>query len=271
MVNIRRLSRTGIEYLDYCWNFYSGCHHKQLGVCPPEFTCWAESITKRFKDRYSNGFEPAFYPRAFLSPLSLKKAARIGCAFMGDLFGDWVNPDSKIRELPLSFETEDLGFSLSCSLREIIFNVIEARPEHTFIFLTKNPKGLLRWSPFPDNCEVGFTACNREMLKAGCYIMHDVDARVKFVSIEPMLEETWVLSLSLIVAGIPWVIIGAQTKPFRPPKAEWVELMVDVADYANAKVFLKNNLWPLLKDIKKYPWAFNEEGRLRQELPEHSV
>jgi hypothetical protein len=75
-----RLSKSGIEYLTHCWNFYSGCYNWKNGVCPVE-KCWAKGITERFPGHYPNGFEPTIYPEAFLSPLHLKKPSIIGCAF----------------------------------------------------------------------------------------------------------------------------------------------------------------------------------------------
>ena len=56
-------------------------------------------------------------------------------------------------------------------------------------------------------------------------------------------------------AGISWVIIGSQTKPYRPPKVEWVRKIVEAADKAGVAVFEKNNLKPLL------------QRELRQEMP----
>ena len=154
-----RLSKSGIEYLDYVWNFYSGCRHKEQGKCPP-VPCWAEELAHRFKDHYPNGFAPTFYPEALLSPLALKKPARIGVCFMGDLFGDWVNPKIYIGNIDFHIETGEGKQVLNSnkSLRESIFDIVEVCSKHTFVFLTKNPAGMKAWSPFPDNCEVGFSA-----------------------------------------------------------------------------------------------------------------
>ena len=60
-------------------------------------------------------------------------------------------------------------------------------------------------------------------------------------------------------AGISWLIIGAQTKPTVYPKIEWVGEIVEAADKVGVKVFLKDNLRPLLIDDKGY--------KLRQEMP----
>ena len=256
-----RLSKTGIEYGDLSWNFYPGCLHKPQGICPVP-NCWAEGMSKRQREDFHN---PHLIPERLLSPLRHKKPARILVNFMGDLFGDWVDPEMLFNPIG-----NTVGW-----LRGAVFNTILACPQHTFIFLTKNPAGLLKWGRFPENCWVGFTACNRDILLSGCKVMQTVEARVKFVSIEPMLEDAWCQSSTLAFAGIKWIIIGAQSRPTVMPELEWVEYMVAVANKAGCRVFLKNNIKPLLATeingqlvIESHNlWAF-KFFKLRQELPE---
>jgi len=270
-MNRPRLSKSGIEYLDYAWNFYSGCLNGQNGVCPVGESCWAKKITERFKSHYPNGFEPTFYPKAFLSPLSLEKPSRIGVCFMGDLFGDWVDPDM------------DSGFVRApemphLTLRKIVFHAIGYCPQHTFLFLTKNPAGYLRWGKFPNNCWLGTSLTGLEQdfylrVKA----LQDIQATVKFISFEPLLTCIGLPNRYptefLFADGISRVIIGSQTKPYRPPEVAWVKEIVEAADKAGAKVFLKENLRPLLYQERNGPWgrpplwAANSSGNLRQELP----
>ena len=265
MSNTPRLSKSGIEYLDYAWNFYSGCENWATGICGgggQKFNCWARSITERFPTHYPNGFNPSFYPEAFLSPLHLRKPSIIGCAFMGDLFGDWVDPGQKIHaDLPSG------KVSLTTSLKGWIFTTISQCPQHTFLFLTKCPWNLLKWSPFPDNCWVGYTAISQDMLYEGSLYSRDIEAKIKYVSFEPCLDFNLFHPEDL--KGANWVIIGAQTKPYKPPKIEWVEEIVRACDKAGVKVFLKDNLVPLLAsspDPKKAESYYSEMG-LRQEMP----
>ena len=79
----------------------------------------------------------------------------------------------------------------------------------------------------------------------------------------------------LKVCKINQVIIGSQTKPYKPPKIEWVREIVEACDKASVKVFLKDNLRPLLipEDCSKPNylmedifWA-SEKAQLRQEMP----
>ncbi|MDO9333793.1 MAG: DUF5131 family protein, partial [Dehalococcoidales bacterium] len=188
-----RLHRTKIDYLTHTWNFYSGCLNWQNGVCAVGKHCWAKSITKRFEKNYPNGFKPTFYPEAFMEPLKFKKPARIGCAFMGDLFGDWVDPKMKVcSKSGTVWIPENRMWAMSDlsegTLQEVIIEVIKRTPQHTFIFLTKCPQNLRKWSPFPDNCWVGTSLTGLEddfYKRVDC--LNKVKANVKFISFEPLL------------------------------------------------------------------------------------
>ena len=74
-------------------------------------------------------------------------------------------------------------------------------------------------------------------------------------------------------AGIGWVIIGAQTKPYKPPEIEWVKEIIEACDKAGVKVFLKNNLLKLLPVEKPYWVGLTGKkdehltAKLRQEIP----
>ena len=265
MNKLIRLSPTGIEYGDYAWNFASGCGNNTEGRCNSGgFNCWAYPLTKRFASRYPNGFKPTIYPEALLSPLYLKKPSRILCAFMGDLFWDCPQfaPDRPI----IRWEGRELvaiNFEDAKTLKEMVFKICRACPQHTFLFLTKQPQNLIKFSPFPDNCWVGVSATDQEMMYWAVHYLQQIKAKIKYLSFEPFLQwkspKEWLvnpLSDFLEYGGINQVIIGSQTKPYKPPKIEWVQEIVEAADKAGIPVFEKDNLKPLLGD------------NLRQELPQ---
>ena len=52
-------------------------------------------------------------------------------------------------------------------------------------------------------------------------------------------------------AGISWVILGSQTKPYLPPNIEAVKEIVEACDKADIPVFLKDNLKPLIKSFNE--------------------
>lgn len=288
MNKLIRLSPTGIEYGDCAWNFASGCGNNIDGKCKAGgFKCWAYSISQRFEGHYPNGFKPTIYPEALLSPLYLKKPSRILCAFMGDLFWNCpeFNPQGHIYKSEYLITVNQLD-----TLREMLFWVIEQCPQHTFLFLTKQPQNLIKWSPFPDNCWVGVSVTNPSMLCEASYMLKNVEAKIKYLSFEPLIDfeqlpgtldwQRWIEYNLTFYNKINWVIIGSQTKPYKPPKIEWVKEIVEACDKAGIPVFLKDNLKPLII-TKDKPYQFGvgpllitekrDEGykyHLRQELPD---
>ena len=286
--------------LGWIWNPLSGClNHTPEGLClGGMFPCYAFKLANgRLKERYlandnfskvrlvSNGelnkgeldraladpFYPRFWPKrieqliesattpyyALQRPKHQKRKGVFVCD-MGELFGDWI---------PYEWQRQ-------------VFKTIRYRSDYRFYLLTKQPQSLLRWSPFPPNCWVGVTATDVLTFTNACILLGDVKASIKYLSLEPLLAwgdfpanveaiSQWAKGLRLY--GINQIIIGAQTKPYKPPQIEWVEEIVRAADRAGAKVFLKDNLMPLVES------AFGREnylspiltpdGELRQELP----
>ena len=152
---------------------------------------------------------------------------------------------------------------------------IEMNRRNRFYLLTKQPQNLLKFSPFPDNCWVGVSATNMTMTIQALLRLSQVEARVKYISFEPLLSPTYLVSEDLLVGDIAWVIIGSQTKPDKPPEVEWVEGIVKACDKAGIPVFLKDNLKPLIQEIgmSQASWAAREWVQckypiLRQEMPD---
>lgn len=257
------LTKTGIEYATHAWNFYPGCLHKSQGKCPVA-ACWAEGMSKRQRQDFH---KPHLIAERLLDPLKRKKPARILVNFMGDLFGSWVDP----------FE-----FVETDSLQDTIIEVVHGAPQHTFLFLTKAPENIwpIEW---PDNCWMGASAWDGMSLAESLYHLSKVKATHKWPSIEPLLGQVVdgqsyvaVEDLARDIKGISWVVIGAQTRPDVMPRIEWVREIVKACDAAGVKVWLKNNLKPLLipSDCSQPNGLMDDlffwEGKvakLRQELP----
>jgi len=154
---------------------------------------------------------------------------------MCEFFGDWV---------PTEWQIE-------------VFKVIKANRQHRFYFLTKQPQNVGKFGPFPDNCWVGVTVCDIEMVhNMWMNYFNQAKATVRFISFEPLLANIMEIPVSeLIIRNADWIIIGSQTKPYNSPKVEWIQAIVEIADKYGLPVFLKDNLKPLLGN------------NLRQELP----
>lgn len=280
------MNATSIEWVKnldgsqgYTWNPITGC----LNGC--EY-CYARKLANgRLRSRYlanknfatpkGSNVSPAeayqivndpFYPRFWEERIPknyhippqgkglLAKGLGIFVCDMGELFGDWV---------PRQWQEE-------------IFKVIRNSPDCRFYLLTKQPQNLIKFSPFPENCWVGVTATTYKQFQDALEGLCQIVAKVKYISFEPLLEsiEIWHSSKTsdndfTIGGGIDWVIIGAQTKPYKPPKIEWVEEIVKACDKAGVPVFLKDNLLELVNyEGKETEFAFNKDGFYRQEIPD---
>jgi protein gp37 len=184
--------------------------------------------------------------------------------------------------------TIDLFHPLCSAWNDEIISICRRTPELTFIFLTKCPEYLPK--EWPNNCWVGVSATNFNMwANAGIYL-RDVKAKVKFISFEPLqssilkpdkpygpyLPDMFARDLKFI--GINWVIIGQQTPVSQKttPRIEWVKEIVNASDKSSSKVFLKNNLLPLItskvesacREQFYYTNTFTGDyDKLRQEIP----
>ena len=275
------LNRTNIEWAlnpdgtqGFSWNPITGC----LNGCD---YCYARKLANtRLKDRYllnakvadidqqlrdpnsplwdkvvKDPFYPRFWEDRLLEVQNMPKNKGVFVCDMSDLFGIGV-PEDWTRQ---------------------VLNEIEPADDSRFYLLTKQPQNLIKFSPFPDNCWVGVSWIGDDKAHPLRYLQ-GIEAKVKYISFEPLLEfPGWWNSQNLceafIKAGIRWVIIGSQTKPYKPPKIEWVREIVEACDKAGIPVFLKDNLKPLLgrdysKGIEGYApiWAYRNH-QLRQEIP----
>jgi protein gp37 len=97
-----------------------------------------------------------------------------------------------------------------------ILDVICDTPRHTFLMLTKRPERMADYftrKPVPGNVWLGVTVEDQQRADERLPILRAIDARVRFVSVEPLLEN---VNLGLVHRDrIGWVIAGAETSPWK--------------------------------------------------------
>jgi protein gp37 len=259
------MNRTKIEWTDYTWNPVTGCWGPEGTAEKPNRCpyCYAQKIAYRFNWHRANTglvglsdpFEPQFWPARLSEPAKVKKPSKIFVCSMADLFGDWV-PQMWI---------------------EAILLVAKQSPHHTFQFLTKNPRRLKDFNPWPANCWVGTTVTNQADVDERLPWLLQVEAPVRFVSHEPLLSDIrlsqWAgeerrvncegCSASPVRGqpycpghdggGIDWAIIGGMTGYNAvEAKCEWVQGLIDQYRAAGVPCFVKDNLkWP--EKIQEWP------------------
>lgn len=205
------MNRTKIEWADFTWNPVTGCRHG----CS---YCYARAMatSPRMRRSYPNGFEPRFRPERLDQPEKLASASMVFTVSMGDLFGDWVPQDW-------------IG---------AVMDVVRRCQQHTFQFLTKNPKRLPELNPWPDNAWVGATATNQLQASRAYGSMRRVQAPVRFVSCEPLLGP-----IALAGDFWDWIIVGACTgRQASQPDPAWVDALTAKARAIGAALFYKPNL-----------------------------
>lgn len=127
-----------------------------------------------------------------------------------------------------------------------ILETVKACPQHTFIFLTKNPKRYLQFV-FPVNAWIGVTAEDDRLAAERMPYLQRVNASVKFVSFEPLLE-----AVDFLPFWPDWIIVGAQTGPNAiKPQLVWCKKLIAGAQDRNIPLFLKENLLKLYPELDK--------------------
>lgn len=208
-----------IGWAAWSWNPITGC---RTGCN----YCYAREIANH---RYSktHGFEPTFHPTRIGQPTIMEVPAEVTedptlknvfTGSMSDIFGEWV-PKEWIDPI----------------LREV-----KRANDWNFLFLTKNPKRLLDFE-FPDNAWIGATVDCQARVKPTEDVFRQLKAKVKFVSVEPMLEYIQFSDPSIF----NWVIIGGASKtnktPAFTPDYDWVTDLTNRCLKTGVKVFHKIN------------------------------
>lgn len=204
-------TKTGIEWTDRSWNPVTGCDK----VSPGCTHCYAEAITKRFKNGFPNGFDLTLYPERLEIPTKWKKPCKIFVNSMSDLFHE---------DVPLDFIQK-------------VFDVMRGTPRHTYQILTKRADRLAELAPkleWHSNIWIG-VSIELQTYNHRIDALRKVPACIRFLSCEPLLGP-----LKLNLEGIDWVIVGGESGiNCRKLNPEWVQSIRDQCLIADVAFFFK--------------------------------
>jgi len=188
------------------WHWLTGCppdKHRSLSCRD----CYARRMHKRLQamgsEKYQHDFDASvqFHPEIVERPLSWRRPRVVFVNSMSDTFHE--------QALPQWVDSA--------------FRVMAATPLHTYLVLTK--RGLrmrdcadrLRW---PENVWAGVTVENRDGLERRFDYLTDIDAKVRFISAEPLFDD-WILKLGHYRwEAFEWFIFGGETGKDTTPLEE---------------------------------------------------
>ncbi len=250
---------SAIEWTEKTWNPVTGCSKVSAG-CK---NCYAEVMARRLKamgavlerktgqkNGYENGFEVTCHPERVGQPLTRRTPTMYFVNSMSDLFHPKV---------PFGFIDK-------------VMETIDKTPQHTYQILTKRPKIMRQYfqtREAPDNAWLGVSVENKKSGLPRIDELRKINAKIRFLSIEPLLEDLGEIKLK----NIDWVIIGGESGVgARPMESKWVGNIKKQCRAAGVKFFFKQ--WGAYgKDgVKRSKKSNGREfhGRTWDEMPRNS-
>jgi len=232
-------TKSSIEWTESTWNPLTGCDK----VSPGCKNCYAERMAHRLQamgqPNYRNGFKLTLHPHALELPLRWKAPQMIFVNSMSDLFHE---------DVPIDFIIQ-------------AFEVMRRAHWHTFQILTKRSERLSELDAYldwPPNVWMGVSIENMQYQYRLTHLSQ-TKARIKFVSLEPLLGSLPNLDLT----AIDWVIVGGESGPHaRPMQESWVLEIRDQCQKYDVPFFFKQ--WG---GVRKKKSGRLLENRTWDELP----
>jgi protein gp37 len=230
---------SSIEWTDATWNPIRGC----TKITPGCDHCYAETFAERFRGvknhPYEQGFDLRLVPEKLAEPLRWKTPKMVFVNSMSDLFH---------KDVPEEYVAA-------------VCRVMERANWHTYQVLTKRSSRMralledrLRFAADLPHVWWGVSVEDRAHGLPRVEHLQQTPARVRFLSIEPLLEDLGAIDLQ----GIHWVIVGGESGPgARPLRREWVLALRDRCEKANVAFFFKQ-------------WGGVRKSRAGRELDGHT-
>lgn len=237
-----------IEWTDATWNPVRGC----TKISPGCKHCYAETFAERFRGvpghPYEQGFDLRLVPEKIAEPLRWNSSKTVFVNSMSDLF------HSDISEEYI----------------EAVVNVMTIANWHTYQVLTKRAdrlnkllNGRLKSVTQHRNIWWGVSVEDKKYGTPRIALLRDTPAAIRFLSIEPLIEDLGKLDLT----GIHWVIVGGESGAgARTMKVEWVKNIKEQCEDARVPFFFKQ--WG---GVRKSEAGRTLDGRTFDEMPERTL
>jgi len=220
-------AETIIAWTDHTFNIAWGCEK----ISPGCTNCYADAFSARtgFDVWGANKPRRTFGPKYWAEPLKWNKAAardgrqhRVFCSSMTD----WALDDPTIdRE------------------RVKMWELIRQTPNLDWQLLTKRADRIRQclpddWGPIYPNVWLGVSCENKKHGLPRVDLLRSIPAAVRFLSVEPMLEDLGEFDLT----GIDWIIVGGESGAnYRMMDHQWARNLRDQCARKSVAFFFKQS------------------------------
>lgn len=210
-----------IEWTDATWNPLRGC----TKVSPGCKHCYAETFAERFRGvpghPYEQGFDLRLVPEKLSEPFQWSSPRTVFVNSMSDLFQPEV-PDEYIKDVvkimvEANWHTYQVLTKRSERLRDMLSSNLNFAAQHRHIW----------WGVSVEDKRYGLPRVKH---------LRATPAAVRFLSIEPLLEDLGEFDIS----GIDWAIVGGESgRGARPMRKPWVENVLKLCRRERVAFFFK--------------------------------
>lgn len=237
--------KSKIEWTDATWNPVRGC----TKISPGCKHCYAEVFAERFRGvpghPYAQGFDLRLVPEKLYEPLRWKTPRLVFVNSMSDLFHTSVPDEYIVNVAEVMKEAHWHTFQVLTKRSERMSNLLNSK----LTFVANLPH--IWWGVSVENRRHGLPRIEH---------LRNAHARVRFLSIEPLLEDLGPIRLS----GIHWVIVGGESgRGARPLTKEWVVSLRNQCWTARVPFFFKQ--WG---GVQKSKHGRLLEGRTYDQMPD---
>jgi protein gp37 len=237
-------ARSPIEWTGSTWNPLRGC----VEISPGCKRCYARVLAERFRgvpgNAYEQGFEPRLVPDSLVVPAQWQKPRLIFVNSMSDLFLELASDRyiAAVADVMLgaNWHTYQVLTKRAGRMSKLLASSLQTAAQASHIW----------WGVSVEDRKYGLPRIKE---------LQESPARIRFLSIEPLLEDLGEVPLD----GIDWVIVGGESgRGARPMKPDWVRSIRGQCEARGVPFFFKQ--WG---GVQKKKAGRTLDGRTYDDMP----
>jgi protein gp37 len=212
---------SSIEWTDATWNPVRGC----TKISPGCKNCYAKTFAERFRGvpghPYEQGFDLRLVPEKLFEPLKWKRPKKIFVNSMSDLFHPDVPDEFIVRVAEVMIEGDWHNYQVLTKRAERLEKLLNSK---------------LKFATVSSHIWWGVSVEDRRHGLPRIEHLRNTPAAIKFLSIEPLLQDLGLVNLK----AIDWVIVGGESgRGARPMEQVWVQQLLRQCTKQKVTFFFK--------------------------------